>query len=117
MTLQLNRTLLRTLFKAPVFYASAAATMSSLAPEGAPGKDFEVRQTASSDDWTPNPSKSLSLPPNRQRLIDDILALYGCDPTVERVKRYTADCVYDDQFVYADNRYKMAGCVICCSLG
>lgn len=25
------------------------------------------------------------------------------------MKRYTADCVYDDQFVYANDRYKMAG--------
>jgi hypothetical protein len=38
-----------------------------------------------------------------------IIALYSCQPTVERVKRYTPDCVYDDQFVYANDRYKMAG--------
>lgn len=25
------------------------------------------------------------------------------------MKRYTPDCVYDDQFVYANDRYKMAG--------
>jgi hypothetical protein len=25
------------------------------------------------------------------------------------VERYTPDCVYDDQFVYANDRYKMAG--------
>lgn len=31
------------------------------------------------------------------------------EPTIERVKRYTPDCVYDDQFVYANDRYKMAG--------
>lgn len=29
-------------------------------------------------------------------------------PTVERVRRYTPDCVYNDQFVYANDRYKMA---------
>jgi len=62
-----------------------------------------------SDDAHPDPSKSLPLSPARQRLLDDILALYGCEPTVERVKRYTPDCVYDDQFVYANDRYKMAG--------
>lgn len=38
-----------------------------------------------------------------------IIALYSCQPTVKRVKRYTPDCVYDDQFVYANDRYKMAG--------
>ena len=25
------------------------------------------------------------------------------------MERYTPDCVYDDQFVYANDRYKMAG--------
>ncbi|EIN04024.1 hypothetical protein PUNSTDRAFT_77078 [Punctularia strigosozonata HHB-11173 SS5] len=103
--------------------------MSSIAPAGAPGEEFEVRQTHSTDDWcvcsercltnrhstiariprTPDPSKSIPLPPNRQRLIDDIIDLYSCKPTVSKVKRYTADCVYDDQFVYANDRYKMAG--------
>ena len=74
-----------------------------------PGEQFEPRQTATSPDYKPDPSKSLPLSPARQHLIDDIIALYSCQPTVERVKRYTADCVYDDQFVYANDRYKMAG--------
>ncbi|KAF2087088.1 hypothetical protein K490DRAFT_42559 [Saccharata proteae CBS 121410] len=74
-----------------------------------PGEHFEPRQTATDQDYSPDPSKSLPLEPNRQRLVDDIIALYSCEPTVERVKRYTADCVYDDQFVYANDRYKMAG--------
>ncbi|KIJ60511.1 hypothetical protein HYDPIDRAFT_98542 [Hydnomerulius pinastri MD-312] len=74
-----------------------------------PGEQFEPRQTSTTDDFHPDPSKSIKLSPARQRLIDDIVALYSCQPTVERVKRYTPDCVYDDQFVYADNRYKMAG--------
>ena len=83
----------------------AAGTLSS----SLPGEQFEVRQTHPTEDYTPDPSKSLPLNPARQRLVDDILALYSCEPTVERVKRYTADCVYDDQFVYANDRYKMAG--------
>lgn len=74
-----------------------------------PGENFEVHQTSSSDDWHPDPSKSIKLPPNRQALMDDIIALYSCQPTVERVKRYSPDCVYDDQFVYANDGYKMAG--------
>lgn len=75
----------------------------------APGEQHEIRQTSTSEDWTPDPSKSLPLSPARQALIDDVIALYSCDPTVKRVERYTADCVYDDQFVYANDRYKMAG--------
>jgi hypothetical protein len=75
----------------------------------APGEQFEVRQTSTSEDYTPDPSKSLPLSPARQALVDDIIALYSCEPTIKRVERYTADCVYDDQFVYANDRYKMAG--------
>jgi len=77
-----------------------------------PGQAFEVRQTQTegqNGDWHPDPARSIPLPPNRQALLDDILALYSCQPTVERVRRYSRDCVYDDQFVYADDRYKMAG--------
>ncbi|KAI0670627.1 hypothetical protein C8Q78DRAFT_1070172 [Trametes maxima] len=74
-----------------------------------PGEHFEVRQTAPSDDYHPDPARSLPLSPARQALLDDILALYSCQPTRRRVERYTPDCVYDDQFVYANDRYKMAG--------
>ncbi|KAF8841362.1 hypothetical protein BDN67DRAFT_1068569 [Paxillus ammoniavirescens] len=74
-----------------------------------PGEQFEPRQTSTTPDFHPDPSKSIKLSPARQRLIDDIIALYSCQPTIERVKRYTPDCIYDDQFVYANNRYKMAG--------
>jgi len=74
-----------------------------------PGEKFEPRQTHPTGDYTPDPSKSIPLSPARQALVDDILALYACEPTVQRVKRYTPDCVYDDQFVYANDRYKMAG--------
>lgn len=78
-------------------------------PPSEPGEQFEPRQTAPSEDYTPDPSKSIALSPARQSLVDDIIALYSCEPTIERVKRYTPDCVYDDQFVYANDRYKMAG--------
>jgi len=74
-----------------------------------PGEQFEVRQSSTSEDYTPDPSKSLPLSPQRQALVDDIIALYSCEPTIRRVERYTPDCVYDDQFVYANDRYKMAG--------
>jgi hypothetical protein len=74
-----------------------------------PGENFEVRQTSNDESYDPDPSKSIPLSPARQRLLDDIIALYSCEPTVERVRRYTPDCIYDDQFVYANDRYKMAG--------
>ncbi|KAJ3808273.1 hypothetical protein F5876DRAFT_90116 [Lentinula aff. lateritia] len=82
--------------------------MSSDNKEQLPGEHFEPCQTAISDDYTPDQAKSFHLEPAKQRLVDDILALYSCKPTVERVKRYSSDCVYNDQFVYANDRYKMA---------
>ncbi|KAM4056790.1 FAD dependent oxidoreductase [Hirsutella rhossiliensis] len=75
----------------------------------APGELFEPRQTSLTSDYKPDPSRSLKLSPQRQALVDDIIALYSCQPTIERVKRYTPDCVYDDQFGYANDRYKTAG--------
>lgn len=69
-----------------------------------PGEEFEPRQIHPTGDYTPDPSKSLPTSPQRQALLDDIVALYECKPTIERVKRYTPDCVYDDQFVYANDR-------------
>lgn len=88
---------------------NAAAIASAQLPSSLPGEKFEVRQTHKDGDYTPDPSKSLPLSPARQALVDDIIELYSCRPTIERVKRYTRDCVYDDQFVYANDRFKMAG--------
>lgn len=93
-----------TMSSAPTSNGTRLPTDASL-----PGENFEVRQTHVSDDYHPDPARSLSLPPNRQALLDDILALYSCAPTRRRVERYTPDCVYDDQFVYANDRYRMAG--------
>ncbi|KAM3464939.1 hypothetical protein MY5147_003506 [Beauveria neobassiana] len=86
----------------------AKMSTTSAASATAPGAQFEHRQTFTSSDFTPKPSESLPLSPARQRLVDDILALYSCRPTVARIERYTPDAVYDDQFGYADNRYKIA---------
>jgi len=63
----------------------------------APGEQFEVRQTSATDEWHPDPSKSLPFSKECQALIVDIIALYSCQLIIERLKRYTPDCVYDDQ--------------------
>ncbi|TQS36092.1 hypothetical protein Golomagni_03465, partial [Golovinomyces magnicellulatus] len=100
----------------PLQYKSLTHSVSSsiylyrtMTSSSAPAKDFEPRQSFESGDWTPSPAKSLPLSPQRQALVDDIIALYNCKPTIERVKRYSPDCIYDDQFGYADNRFKVAG--------
>lgn len=93
----------------PTYRHFTLTTITTNRKMSAPGEAFEPRQTSTTEDYHPDPSKSLPLPPNRQALVDDIIALYSCQPTIRRVERYTPDCVYDDQFVYANDRYKMAG--------
>lgn len=58
------------------------------AASGIPGEQVEPRQVLSQEDQEPDPSKSLPLTPARQRLIDDVIALYSCEPSIERVSRY-----------------------------
>lgn len=52
----------------------------------APGEHFEVRKTTATEDWHPDPSKSLPLSKECEALIDDIIALYSCQSKIERVK-------------------------------
>ncbi|KAF2143389.1 uncharacterized protein K452DRAFT_247919 [Aplosporella prunicola CBS 121167] len=74
------------------------------------GEHAEHLQTSPSEGYTPDLAKSVPLEPNRQSLIEDIIALYSCQPTVQRVKRYNFDCVYDDHFIHISDRdhYKVA---------
>lgn len=58
------------------------------AASGQTGESVEPRQTLPTEDMEPDPTKSIPLPPNRQKLVDDVIALYSCQPTVERVARY-----------------------------
>lgn len=63
-------------------------TRTRAAASGTPGEQVEPRQTLPSEDMEPNPANSIPLPPNRQKLVDDVIALYSCQPTIERVARY-----------------------------
>jgi hypothetical protein len=45
------------------------------AASGQSGENAEVRQVTTTDDMHPDPSKSIKLPPNRQKLVDDVIAL------------------------------------------
>jgi hypothetical protein len=58
------------------------------AASGIPGEQVEPRQTLPTEDMEPNPANSIPLPPNRQKLVEDIIALYSCQITVDRVARY-----------------------------
>jgi hypothetical protein len=63
------------------------------AASGTRAEGVEPRQVTTTDDMHPDPSKSIKLPPNRQALLDDVIALYSCEPTIERVSRYAPNCV------------------------
>jgi len=66
------------------------------AASGVTGESVEPRQILQDEERAPDPSKSMPLPENRQRLVDDIMALYACEPTIERVCRYAPgeSCFY-----------------------
>jgi hypothetical protein len=65
-------------FTAQQYNAKVRANMSTTANSGmpnsssAPGEQFEPRQTATSEDYTPDASKSIPLSGPRQRLVDDV---------------------------------------------
>ena len=51
----------------------ATGANSNMPKDGnAPGEQFEPRQTATSEDYTPDPSKSIKLDGPRQALVEDV---------------------------------------------
>jgi hypothetical protein len=59
--------------------------------------------------FAPNSANSIPLPPDRQELLNDVLALYGSRPSEQAMNRYAEKAVYDDPFSFCDTRYKIAG--------
>jgi hypothetical protein len=70
-------------------------TRTRAAASGIPGEQVEPRQTLPTEDMEPNPANSIPLPPNRQKLVEDIIALYSCQITVDRVARYAPGTSFD----------------------
>lgn len=84
------RTAFRTTFKQTALKPHTTSTRNlttTTKMSSAPGEQFEVRQTNTTEDYTPDPRKSIKLSPERQALVDDIIALYSCEPTIKRVER------------------------------
>lgn len=94
---------------ARLYLTMATSTTDATATISQKGENFETRQTGTDkNSWIPDPSKSIKLDGPRQSLLNDIVDLYSGKPTVEKIKRYTADSVYDDPFSYANDRYQIA---------
>ncbi|KAI0173551.1 hypothetical protein GGR52DRAFT_391202 [Hypoxylon sp. FL1284] len=60
-------------------------------------------------DYTPDPSKSVSISPSRKEIQQKILNLYCGSASEEDMKVYAEKAIYDDPFSYCDTRYKIAG--------
>lgn len=59
--------------------------------------------------YTPDPSTSLPLPPDRSVLVQDIISLYAGNPSESAMRHYHENSIYDDPFSFCDTRYKIAG--------
>ncbi|RPB17238.1 hypothetical protein P167DRAFT_498877, partial [Morchella conica CCBAS932] len=59
--------------------------------------------------YTPDPSASLPLPPDRSALVRDIVSLYAGNPSESAMRHYHENSIYDDPFSFCDTRYKIAG--------
>jgi hypothetical protein len=59
--------------------------------------------------YTPNPSASIKLSPEREKILKGITSLYSGSASEEDMRVYTENAIYDDPWSYCDNRYKIAG--------
>ncbi|KAF2865913.1 hypothetical protein BDV95DRAFT_672254 [Massariosphaeria phaeospora] len=60
-------------------------------------------------DYEPNPSASIELSPEQQKIVQSICNLYSGSASEQDMQVYAAESVYDDPFSYCDTRYKIAG--------
>ena len=60
-------------------------------------------------DYTPHPSESMELPPERQRIVNAITSLYSGSASEEDMRVYANEAVYDDPWSYCTDRYQIAG--------
>lgn len=60
-------------------------------------------------DYEPNPSASLQLQPEREKIVRSICNLYSGSANEEDMRVYANEAVYDDPWSYCENRYEIAG--------
>ena len=73
-----------------------------LAPNQDPNSDDKV-------DYEPHPEESITLEPERQRIVESICNLYSGSASEADMRVYAAEAVYDDPWSFCDDRYKIAG--------
>ncbi|PYH45990.1 uncharacterized protein BP01DRAFT_32936 [Aspergillus saccharolyticus JOP 1030-1] len=61
------------------------------------------------ENYTPDPTASLPLPPSRAAIHRHILNLYGGSASEADMQVYAPRAIYDDPFSYCDTRHKIAG--------
>ncbi|GAA5873113.1 hypothetical protein JCM8547_006795 [Rhodosporidiobolus lusitaniae] len=75
-----------------------------------PKYDHTKLATGPGGSFAPDPSKSLSLPADRQAIVHAMVTnLYGAQPTEEACLKYAMESVYDDPLSYCKNREEIAG--------
>ena len=60
-------------------------------------------------DYEPHPAQSVKIPPERERIIKSITALYSGSASEADMQVYAPEAIYDDPWSYCDTRYKIAG--------
>jgi hypothetical protein len=65
--------------------------------------------SSSGVDYEPHPEISISISPERKKLIDSIMRLYSGSASEEDMQGYAEKVIYDDPWSYCDTRYKIAG--------
>ncbi|KAF2648878.1 hypothetical protein K491DRAFT_611898 [Lophiostoma macrostomum CBS 122681] len=67
------------------------------------------QNSSSGVDYEPHPEKSISLEPEKEKILRSICNLYSGSASEEDMQVYAAEAVYDDSWSYCDTRYKIAG--------
>ncbi|KAF2437118.1 hypothetical protein EJ08DRAFT_623626 [Tothia fuscella] len=78
-------------------------------PQALTGHSDPSRNSSTGVDYEPNPSASIKLEPNRQKIVESICNLYSGSASEKDMEVYAEESVYDDPWSYCDTRYKIAG--------
>jgi hypothetical protein len=87
--------------------ASTGETTQDLHKKYEPHADTPKKPDGSAD-YAPDLSKSVSIPPERQAIVDTVQRLYSITFTDKDLEIYDSKAIYDDPLSYCDTREKIA---------